>query len=59
MITGRWQSLEARLIAASVVFALLVAFVFAVLILSVFQLRSATDREARAKDRTVAALELE
>ena len=59
MTTSRWQSLEARLIAASVVFALLVAFVFAVLILSVSQLRSATDREARAKDRTVAALELE
>ena len=59
MTTSRWQSLEARLIAASAVFALLVAFVFGVLILSVSQLRNATEREARAKDRTVAALELE
>ncbi len=59
MTTGRRESLEARLIAASIVFAVLIAFVFAVLILSVFQLRNATEREARAKDRTVAALELE
>lgn len=58
-MTGRWESLEARLVGASVVFALLVAFIFAVLILSVSQLRNATDREARAKDRTVAALELQ
>ena len=58
-MTSRWHSLEARLIAASIVFALLVAFIFVVLILAVSQLRNATDREARAKDRTVAALELE
>ena len=59
MTTSRSHSLEARLVAASIVFASLVAFVFAVLILSVSQLRNATDREARAKNRTVAALELE
>lgn len=58
-MTSRWHSLEARLVAASIVFAMLVAFVFVVLILAVSQLRNATDREARAKDRTVAALELE
>jgi signal transduction histidine kinase len=58
-MTSRRQSLGTRLIAASIVFALLISFIFAVLILAVSQLRDATDREARAKDRTVAALELE
>lgn len=58
-MTGRRRSLETRLIAASVVFAALVAFVFAVLVLAVSELRAATEAESRAKSRTVAALELE
>jgi signal transduction histidine kinase len=56
--TGR-RSLKTRLIAASVVFATLIAIVFAVLVLAISELRTATEDEAHAKDRSVAALELE
>jgi signal transduction histidine kinase len=52
-------SLRTRLFVASVLFALLVLAVFGALILAVFDLRDATDREARAKDRTAATLQLE
>jgi signal transduction histidine kinase len=52
-------SLEARLLAASAVLAVLVAAVFAALIIAISTLREATDAEAQSKDVTAAALELE
>jgi len=53
------ESLRTRLVVASVLFAALVTVVFASLVFAVFELRDATDREARANDRTVAALSLQ
>jgi len=53
------SSLRTQLVAASVLFALLVAAVFGALILAVFDLRAATGREADAKDRTAATLRLD
>jgi signal transduction histidine kinase len=52
-------SLETRLIAGSIVLAVLVAAVFAALILAISDLRDANEQEAQAKDVTTAALELE
>jgi signal transduction histidine kinase len=52
-------SLSARMIVASVVLALLVAGVFAVLIQAVSALNEATAREARAKEVTAATVGLE
>lgn len=53
------RGLEARLVLVSVLFALLVAAVFAALVLAVNGLRSATRSEAHAKDRTAVTLALE
>jgi len=53
------ESLRARLVVASVLFTVLVIVVFTGLVLAVFDLRSATDQEARANDRTVATQQLE
>jgi signal transduction histidine kinase len=55
----RPESLRTRLIVASILFALLVGVVFAALVLAVFDLREATDREERANDRAVATLRLQ
>jgi signal transduction histidine kinase len=52
-------SLETRLIAGSVVLALLVVAVFVALLLAISSLREANEQEAEAKDVTAAALELE
>jgi len=56
---GRPASLAARMLLASFVLAVLVAAAFAILLLAVFALREATERESRAKDVTAASLELE
>jgi signal transduction histidine kinase len=53
------RGLEARLVVASVVFAILIASVFGALIIAVSGLRDATKAEADAKDRTVSTLSLE
>jgi signal transduction histidine kinase len=53
------RGLEARLVLASIVFAVLIASVFGALILAVTALRDATQAEADAKDRTVKTLTLE
>jgi two-component system, sensor histidine kinase and response regulator len=52
-------SLESRLLAASAVLAVLVAAVFVALILAISTLRDTTDEEAKSKDVTASALELE
>jgi signal transduction histidine kinase len=56
---GRPESLRTRLVVASILFALLVGVVFAALVLAVFDLREATDREAEANARTVSTLNLQ
>jgi signal transduction histidine kinase len=53
------RGLEARLVLASFVFAILIASVFGALILAVSELRVATKAEAHAKDRTAVTLNLE
>jgi signal transduction histidine kinase len=53
------HGLEARLVAASIVFALLVASVFGAMVLAVSGLRDATRAETDANHRTVATLNLE
>jgi signal transduction histidine kinase len=55
----RHASLAARMLFASAVLALVIAAAFAALLLAVFALREATEREGRAKDVTAASLELE
>jgi signal transduction histidine kinase len=55
----RSLSLEARLVAASAVLALLVAGAFAILILALSALRETTRQEAQSRDVTVEALTLE
>jgi signal transduction histidine kinase len=52
-------SLAARMLVASAMLAVVVAAAFATLLLAVFALRDATEREGRAKDVTAASLELE
>ena len=52
-------SLEGRLLVASVALALLVAAVFVALILAISTLHETTNDEAKSKDVTVSALELE
>ena len=59
---SRWpriRGLEARLVLVSVLFAMLVAAVFAALVFAVSGLRGATRSEAHAKDRTARTLQLE
>nr|MDQ4030059.1 CHASE3 domain-containing protein [Actinomycetota bacterium] len=56
---GRHHSLATRMLLASAMLALVVAAAFATLLLAVFALREATERESRAKDVTAASLELE
>ena len=58
-IVSALRGLEARLVMASIVFALLIASVFGALVLAVSGLRDATKAEADAKDRTVNTLSLE
>ena len=53
------DSITCRLLIASGVIALLIAVVFATLVASVNDLRTATDREARAREVSVAVAELE
>lgn len=53
------QTLAGRLLVASVVLAALVGTAFFVLVIAVFTLREATEREARSKDVTAATLALE
>jgi signal transduction histidine kinase len=53
------RGLEARLVLASFVFAILIASVFGALILAVSDLRDATQAEAGAKNRTLATISLE
>ncbi len=53
------SSIVSRILAASCLLALLVAGAFGVLIVAIGSLRHANEREARSKDVTVAALELE
>jgi signal transduction histidine kinase len=53
------HGLEARLVAASIVFALLIASVFGALVLAVSGLRDATRAEAQAKGRTAATIGVE
>jgi signal transduction histidine kinase len=53
------HGLEARLVAASIVFAVLIASVFGALVLAVSGLRDATRAETDANHRTVATLNLE
>ena len=55
----RPESLRTRLVIASILFALLVGVVFAALVVAVYNLREATDREANANDRTVSTLGLQ
>jgi signal transduction histidine kinase len=52
-------SLEGRLLLASAALAVIVAVVFAALILTITTLRSANDQEAHSKEVTAGALELE
>jgi signal transduction histidine kinase len=52
-------SLAARMLLASAMLAVVVAAAFATLLLAVFALREATEREGRAKDVATASLELE
>jgi signal transduction histidine kinase len=58
-IVSYLRGLESRLVLASIVFAVLIASVFAGLILAVSGLRDATQAEAVAKDRTATTLQVE
>ena len=53
------DSITGRLLIASGVIAVLIAIVFATLVASVDDLRTATDREARARELSVAVVGLE